>query len=483
MRHVRARRRFKVLLTAFLTFSMMLFLESKVESFAPQVKFLAESKIEEALDKKVKLSFGTLDGGIVNPFTVNGCLLLDQNGSPLLPHVEIKSIRSNYRIWDFLFKRKSPISFLRPLSNEPYIDVKFSANRNDISGFIRIAGEMTDARIKGNINIYGERLDVTGQVKDRAFSGEIKSKVGVFKVTGGLSEENELTANFTVQHLQIKGFDIVSDVTITNRFIRDAAGSGKDRIEGKISTKNLVVNYRPFLDISASYGLSDGLLEISQLDIGRDLRMYGKIYLNDLYTMDIVIVVDNTNISQAMANIGIVEKLPLSGILSGRFELKGPAGKQKLDAKMLIRDGQVCGVDFELLSARLRGEGAIIRIEESRITRRSGSFVLGGEMDLSKAGKGNMFEGVKMTSSDIAINWDGLDMKTIQDFQEVKMEKKMSDEVNVGYTRFENNRRIDESLRDKDEFELEYKLHTHDSLKLKVGEDKDFFGLAYEDRF
>ena len=64
---------------------------------------------------------------------MNDCRITDENGASLFPALEINSIRSNYRIWDVFFKRKS---------QEPYIDVKFAANNRDIHGFVRIEGKI-----------------------------------------------------------------------------------------------------------------------------------------------------------------------------------------------------------------------------------------------------------------------------------------------------------------------------------------------------
>jgi len=48
MRNIRARRRLTALLTLLLIVSLIAFIESRIEAFAPQFKTLAESKIEEA---------------------------------------------------------------------------------------------------------------------------------------------------------------------------------------------------------------------------------------------------------------------------------------------------------------------------------------------------------------------------------------------------------------------------------------------------
>lgn len=463
-----------MLLTALLTFSAILFFESRVESFAPQLKLFAESKIEGAFDGRIKLSIGSLDGGIIHPFTVNDCRITDEKGSPIIPSLEIKSIRSNYRIWDAL----------KIFSKEPYIDVKFAANSKDVFGFLRIEGDIKNAKLTGYINIFGdERINLAGTVKERVFEAELKSHFGSVKARGMLAEDNTLTANLKISHLKIKGFDITCDAVLRNKFISETAKAQRGHLEGDLETKNLIVNYGPFLDIKSSYKISKGLLTVSNLEIGKNFKLYGKLYLNEPYNTDMVMTVDNANLSQILSMFGIQEAIRLSGIMNGAFRLKGPAGKSRLDAKMEIRQGELAGVDFEFLTASLKGEGPIIRIEESRVTRTSGYFVLAGEIDLNKAGKGNVFDGIKIASSDAAINWDHLDVKNMRDMQEVRMEKKVSEDVNFGFKSFSSDKKIDEGLNPADEFELGYKLHPNDSLKVRIGQEKDFFGYEHEDKF
>jgi hypothetical protein len=43
--------------------------------------------------------------------------------------------------------------------------------------------------------------------------------------------------------------------------------------------------------------------------------------------------------------------------------------------------------------------------------------------------------------------------------------------------------RIDESLRETDEYELEYNLNPNESLKFRMGQEQDFFGLEHKNKF
>lgn len=467
MRHIRARRRFKSILISVLVFSAILFLEAKVESFAPQLKVFTESRIEEIFDNNIKLSIGKLDGGILHPLAVNDCSLVSRDGAALFPSLAIDSIRSNYRLWDVLLKR-----------NSPFIDVKFALNGRDIIGFARIETGAETVWVKGYLDIFGtDRVDVIGQVKNRSFEAEFKSGYGSIKAKGTLSQDNELAANLVIDHLRIKGFDIAGDATLKNRL---TAGPS-----GEIETRNLTVNYRPFLDIRASYEIMDDVLKIISLEVGGSLKARGKVQLDYPYNIDAVITTDNLNIGQILTDMNIdKESIILSGMMNGKFDLKGQLENPRLDARIEIRQGQIGTLDFDFLNARLRGDGPLLKIEDSRIVRSSGWFVLAGDINLSKTGMGNIFGNVKMASSDTAILWDGLYTKRkMLDMQEVRMEKRMNEDVKLGFKSHLSDTKVDEGLKDPDEVELKYKLHSHDSLKVTFAQDKDFFGWEHEDKF
>jgi hypothetical protein len=169
--------------------------------------------------------------------------------------------------------------------------------------------------------------------------------------------------------------------------------------------------------------------------------------------------------------------------MNSRWEFKGPLDSLKSSIRLDIRKGRILEMKFESLSARLNGDGAIISIEDSRIARESGSFTLAGYMDLARIGKDSFFENLKVTGGDSAVLWDAYDTAKWQDVREFRMKKKVVDGLDVGFRQLVDDRNIDESLKDRDEYELSYNLHDKDSLKLKVSDNKNFFGLEHKDKF
>jgi hypothetical protein len=169
--------------------------------------------------------------------------------------------------------------------------------------------------------------------------------------------------------------------------------------------------------------------------------------------------------------------------MSGKFEIKGPMARLKSDSRFEVRDGKLGVLDFESLTATLKGEGSVIRIEEARVKRESGYFALAGEIDLRRWGRESLFDDLKLASSEAAILWDGIDTSKTQDLKELKVQKKVTEDLNLGFKKFQSDNLINESARESDEVELEYKLQDKESFKVSVGQGSSFFGLEHKDKF
>ena len=157
--------------------------------------------------------------------------------------------------------------------------------------------------------------------------------------------------------------------------------------------------------------------------------------------------------------------------------------KLRSNIEMDVKKGSIATLAFESLNAHFKGEGPIITIEDSRIIRDSGYFVLAGDMDLRKMGKGSMFANLRLVGDDKAIDWDGWNTSKVQNIREITMKKRINDDIDIDIKKVASEGNIDESLRYGDEVQLEYKLHPNDVLKVTVGQDKDFFGLEHKNKF
>ena len=486
MRHIRTRRRFRLILILLFTLCLTLLVESRIEAFLPELKSVAEIRIEQALGGKLKLSIGSVDGGIFSPIVLNEITIKERRGATgILQSLAINNIRTNYRVWDALVNAKDGSMMPDLLEKGSSVYVNFSLKDRSITGFIGIEGDLLSSKFNGYVILFGrDKVDFTGSIKDDRFDIELRPKTGSLRAAGKISDNGEIVTDLKIRHLKMRGFDVLCDAVLKNRIIADEAGSKSSRIEGEIETKGLILNFKPFPDLKASYTMSDGILTIPGLSIGDVFRVYGKARLSKPAAVDMTLTVNNVSLSWLMLTLRAKEATSVvSGTMSGKFEFKGPANKMKISSHFDIRNGTLATLDFDYLAATIKGEFPFVKIEYSRVNRKSGYFSLSGEMDLRRAGRDNIFDDIKLVTDDGAISWDDWRSTKVQDVHEYSMRKNITDDVGVSFKKFVAEDRIDESLRDRDEVRLEYKLDSNDSLKVMMGQDQDFFGFEHRDKF
>lgn len=470
--------RFRIVLIMLLALSAVTFFESRIEAFAPQLKTIAQSRIEQVFGNKVDIAIGAVDGGIVRPFILRDVKVLGGAGKVSSPQLlEVNSLVSNYRIWDFIFSNL--------WTRTPKIAIDFDTKGKEISGFITIKGTLENAAIRGSISLFGgEEIEVKGRIKNGIARMILRTKEGgLVRIDTNFAANGVLLTNIIVRHIKLHNFDIMGEAAIKNIALKNAEDAGKDSFEGEIEAKNIVLNYKPFPNITASYRVTKDTLEVSNLDLGRICCINGSFSLKEPYVMDASAVTDNVNLSQVLSMFNPRYTSFLTGAMNSKWEFKGAASKLKSKVHLEIKKGDIGGMNFDYLSADLKGDGPMVRIEDSRITRESGYFVLAGDMDMRKMGKDSLFENIKITDGEKTLLWDGYDTEKWQDVREFRMKKKVAGDLNVGFKKFINDDRVDESVRERDQYEVSYSLHPNDSIKVRFGDNKNFFGLEHKDKF
>ena len=493
MRNIRARRRFKTTLIFLLILCVIAFFESRIEAFAPELKILTEERIENVFGRNLNISIGSIDGGIVRPIALRDVRILGPS-APLGAHPEqsrlmsngrqtygsrlfwMKNIVSNYRIWDLVF----PDRFKR----EPRIEIDFETTNRELSGFITFEGTIETATVRGYVKVFGsDKTEVDGWVKNGIIRLILRPESGLIKVEGNFAADGVLLISVKAKHLKLRGIDISGDFVIRNISIKNSADPKDECLEGDIEATNVIVNYKPFFDLKALYRISGEILEVSNLDIGHMFYLNGKFGLTEPYLIDAVAVTDNMNMPQVLSAINAHYGSYVSGSLNSKSEFKGTIKNLKTNIRLDMRQGRMGEVNFKYLSASLKGDGPIIRIEDSRLIRESGPVVLGGEMDMRRMGKDSIFENIKVLNGENTMAWDGWETAKWQDVREFRMTKNVAGGFNVGFKKYVNDDRVDESIRERDQFELGYNLHPNDSIKVKFAPDSNFFGLEHKDKF
>ena len=468
MRNIHSRRRFRALLAVLLVVSFIVFFENRIEAFAPQFKGMVEGRIGEIFGRNVTVSIGALKGGIVRPFMLHNVKMAKKNSKDPFGFLEIDNMTSNYRIWNFIFPNFLP--------DKPYIAVDFFTKNFDLSGFVVLEGTIEDSSVKGYIRLFGgDKIDVLGNIRNGVANITFRPKEGLASIEYNFAASGVSILKMAASHVKFQYFDVTGQATVKN--------IAADGFEGEVEARNIILNYRPFDDVRASYRISNGVLEVRNLDLGKLCYLNGKFGLQQPHMVDAVAVTDNVNLAQTLAIFNPRYASSVAGTMNSKWVLKGPASRLKSKVHLDIRKGRIIDMQFESLSADLSGDGPLITIDDSRITRESGSFTIAGCMDLARIGKDSLFENLKIVQGENTVLWDGYDTARWQDVREFKMKKKIMESFDVGFKQFKNDEMVDESSRNSDEYELSYNLHPNDSLKVKYSDGKNFFGLEHKDKF
>jgi hypothetical protein len=453
-----------------------MFFETRIEAFAPELKTLAEKRIAGMFGGNLGISIGSIDGGIVRPIALRDVRILSKSGEDSARIFWIKSMVSNYRVWDIV----SPDSFKK----SPRVEIDFETRNKEISGFIALNGAVDNASLYGHVKLFGsDRIKFEGRIKNGIASLILKPKSGIVKIESNFAADGVLLISIKASHFKIRDMDIAGNVVIKNISVKSPADPKNECLEGEIEATNVIVNYKPFFDLKASYRISDETLKISNLDLGHMLYLNGKFGLREPHIIDVVAVTDNMNLPQVLSIFKASYGTYVSGSLSSKLELKGAIKNLKSKLHFEMRKSRIGEVNFEYLSVSLKGDGPMMRIEDSRIVRESGPVVLGGELNLKNIGKDRFFENIKVLNGENTMAWDGWETAKWQDVREFRMTKNVLGGFNVGFKKYVNDEKVDESLRERDQFELGYSIHPNDSIKVKFANDSNFFGLEHKDKF
>ena len=481
MRHTRQRRRFVIVLAALLIICSGLFLEDRIEAFVPDIKNYAETRIEEAFDGRAVFSIGDLEGGIFNPIVINDIQIagVGHSGGNILPALAIPTIRTNYRIWDLLLNKKGRSIMSVLFFGDAYIDINFVTPGREFSGFARFKADGPGIlSFKGYGDIFDrERVDFKGVIKGNIVDMEARLPKGVIKAKINIENDDSITADVNIEHFRLGSLDITASGKLKNKKFNGYS-------EGEFETDKVILNYKPFLGLKMRYKVSGKEFELAGLDMENVFKAGGKIFFGKPATMDMTVFANNVNLDWLMSAIGASDATKvLTGTLNGKFGFRGPVSNLKSDVRLEIKKGVMSELEFDYLSANFKGEGPIVRIEDSSVSRESGYFSITGEMDIRKIGKKSFFENIRMASDDRAVNWDEIGIRDIRGVQEVRMNKKLLGDINIDFKKFISDENMGESTRYNDEVKLEYKLHPNESIKMMLGSGNDFFGLEHRDKF
>ena len=309
------------------------------------------------------------------------------------------------------------------------------------------------------------------------------------KIYGELTEDR-LTFTANLEHLKINNFDILTNLGLTLNRKLEAPQDESPKISGTLKTYGSVFNYRPFPELNSSFEIQDGKLRILTFSLGDNYDLRGIVSLSHPFDCDLSLnfyqAAPHELFSQFIqplnteADFVFSEEPHFFGLVNGLVKITGALGHPKIEGYLEAKHGYIGDLDFVSADINIKGRYPKISIVDSRIRREEDSFLIEGEIDLTKLEKQNFFD--ITFKADKSIFWQGWDITRTGENQ-VHMSKSVAEDFKVTFDTF-----IDDEGRGYDgnytnELGLEYKVFGDKLLKLRLKNDEGTVGLERRIKF
>ncbi|MCX5716649.1 MAG: hypothetical protein NTV07_07415 [Candidatus Omnitrophica bacterium] len=394
----------------------------------------------------------------------------------------------------------SPVLKLRLSAKERYYTARLAFKTTPKNEFGAVWGYLNvfdkyGVNFKGRINFgtqnvikiekffvedLGLRVNGEINVKDGSAVLLIEPKTGFVKVTGSLSEENGLSIFSKASHLNFFGSDFLSDIIINTKIHQ--LKNEPAVLSGSLKTQNLIINYKPFKEISARWVWKKDKFFINSLSLGDTYRLMGSIGLRRPYDLDLKLNINGAHVADWLVFSKYGDDGIISGVLSGEVTVRGPLKEPSVKVKLNLKDGNIKDLKFDSINLNLKGKGPVLAIHDSRIVKEDGCLYIDGEVNLAKLGKRNVFEDVRVETDQKTIVWEGWDVSKDIDTSEVKLKKDINEDFRINFKTYSDQ---DKRLSEQSEGEvgLDYKIHKNDSINLRMKEDEAVVGVERKVKF
>jgi len=179
-----------------------------------------------------------------------------------------------------------------------------------------------------------------------------------------------------------------------------------------------------------------------------------------------------------------------SGVLSGDIKMWGQIDKLDADIHLNLLDGKFKNLEFRSLTATRNGKDNILKIEDGKIMKTEGNFILNGEIDLRLIPAGRALQNIQIEPEQNIAMWDGWDITNNQKTASIRASKKIGkDDVLICFERQQNVNDIDPCYqkpygdRDRSEMDVVFMVDKNENLKMRFNDEESFLGVERNVKF
>lgn len=315
----------------------------------------------------------------------------------------------------------------------------------------------------------------------REFQLNLHPQEGSVFIEGRFPQDSSFYLHAKLDHLNIKGIDLCSDIRAEGEFSKDTTGK-LNSIKGTLRTSDSIINFQPFKELEASYEIVGTLLKIVSCKLGEEFQLSGTIELIEPHRLDLTLDIVGADTSSIATLTGIKGEL-LSGLINGKLEIQGPIASPYLRGYLEAMEGRLGDIKYQSAKVNLNGYNWLAEIYDSRVNRENGFLTLEGEVDLKKFGRPDVLEGLRLKSDQRTIVWDGWDIIREEERDEVSLKKGVGEDFQVNFKSFLNEGLEENTEQEEGEVGLEYKLKGNKALRMRMRRYEDFLSLEQRVRF
>jgi len=414
------KRRNVYFLSAVFFASAILFYEAHPNHF---YRDFAEREVQRLLPGGVRVEMERIEGGILRKLVLENVRVSSGNEAS---GVNIERVEVDYRIW---YQLLGNTAFSRYLKNKRKITLYLGDKEKDLkTAFFELDGTTEALDAVGYVT-FGEKEKVSlkGSIKKEGLSRlsinfkkgeldlEIEKIADEFKIKGRMS------------HVSFCGTDLIGNLEATfNTALVNC-------VKAEIVFRDIIINYRPFTKIirlSLDYESDQGVLNITKFKIGDEIEGYGNIRGSEEAHIFLKWTVRELMLEEYYSTEKASERI--SGKMNGNFILKGAVREPELSAHFDVQNGNFGDLKFDSAIGNLKGKGAVISVNDSRILRGDGHITVDGEIDLSKLKEKKAFDGILFNNENFFV-WEGWSITKERDESSVKAEKPLDKDFNLSF--------------------------------------------------
>lgn len=248
-------------------------------------------------------------------------------------------------------------------------------------GSAAIAGEQGPARLavpfEGVLGLKASALSLT--------FGEPPGGVLVLDVTRPGRGRFDLRAD--IRHMATPVWDLAT--VLEGRFELVGSDPLKRELTGEVATRYTLLNYKPVRDLYLKFAVREGRLAVDPFWFGA-LSGKGQMALTGRREVEASVELLSVDLQEFWDMLGErgIKVPPVSGIVSGEFQVKGPVARPYVNGHLAAYNGRLKSLGYDSLDLRFEGAYPLLRIEEGKIASSNGpGFKVSGALDMADMGR------------------------------------------------------------------------------------------------